>query len=409
MDQKQRKKGIRYVLLLAGILLLLSSSAESQAAARKPSLSKKRLHMTVGKQDRLSVKNNKGYVVSWKSSKKAVASVSKTGKIKAKKSGSAKITAVARSDQSGKTYRLICKVLVKKGKKQENTAEKKTDSGKSTEQPGNLSIGSKENPSPAESPGASSVTSSQPTSDPAAPYPVTSGQSISDSMVSSSTTPYPAVSDWPISGSATPVPPLSDQPSADLPTDSTIGSMVGDGGAKLLFGNYNDGLLDGDFFGNQMIVSYKQLQNLIHETKEEMGNITWQGGCDRLQWYINQLETIGQDYFTDHVLCINTMSVARGYDYILDYAGTVVEEDGGKILQLCLRQYYNLKDNECVTCDMPYYSYFIQVPRELVQDCESVVCSLVRGGDVVPSGDPEHPYMIQDILRILDQVYYSVS
>lgn len=380
MNQKQRKKGMKYVLLLAGILLLLSSSAESQAAVRKPSLSKKKLHMTVGKRECLSVKNKKGYVVSWKSNKKAVATVSKTGKIKAKKSGSAKITAIAKPSQDGKSYRLVCKVSVKKGK----TA----DGGKSSGQQGNSSVGSKENSSTAVSPEVGSGTQ-----DPAI-----------SSQVPGLATPHPAVS-----SPATPAPAVSCQPLPNLPAVPATGSAVADGELKLLFGNYNDGLLDGDFFGNRMIDSYEQLQSLIHETKEEMGNVTWQGGCDRLQqWYINQLETIGQDYFTDHVLCINTMTVARGYDYTLDYAVAVVEEDGTKTLQLCLGRHYNLKDGECVTCDMPYYSYFIQLPRELVQDCKSVVCSLVSSGIVIPSGNPEYPYMMQDVLQVLEQVRYPL-
>ncbi|MDE6566528.1 MAG: Ig-like domain-containing protein [Lachnospiraceae bacterium] len=395
MNQKQRKKGMKYVLLLAGILLLLSSSVESQAAARKPNLSKKKLHMTVGKQERLSVKNKKGYVVSWKSNKKAVATVSKTGKIKAKKSGSAKITAIAKPSQDGKSYRLVCKVSVKKGKA--------ADSGKRSGQQGNSSVGSKENSSPAVSPEVGSV-SQDPATSGQVPGLATSAPIVSDLVI-----PAPAVSDAPISNLATPAPAVSCQPLPNLPAVPATGSAVADGELKLLFGNYNDGLLDGDFFGNRMIDSYEQLQSLLHETKEEMGNVTWQGGCDRLQWYINQLETIGQDYFTDHVLCINTMMVARGYDYTLDYAVAVVEEDGTKALQLCLGRHYSLKDGECVTCDMPYYSYFIQLPRELVQDCKSVVCSLVSGGVVVPSGKPEYPYMMQGVLRILDQVCYPIS
>lgn len=397
MNQKQRKNGIRYILLLTGILLLLSSSVESQAAARKPSLSKKKLHMTVGKQVRLSVKNKKGYVVSWKSNKKAVATVSKTGKIKAIKSGSAKITAIAKPSQDGKSYRLVCKVSVKKGKK--------ADSGKSSGQQGNSSVGSKENSSPAVSPEVGSVTQ-----DPATSGRVPGG-ATPNPAVSNPVTPAPVVSGAPISNPATPAPAVSCQPLPTLPEVPTIGPAVADVKLKLLFGNYNDGLLNGDFFGNRMIVSYDQLQDLICETKEEMGNITWQYGCDRLQWYINQLETIGQDYFTDYVLCINTMMVARGYDYTLDYAEAVVEEDGTKMLRLCLGQHYNLKDGESVTCDMPDYSFFIQLPRELVQGCESVECSLVRGGVVVPSGNPEYPNMnmIQDVLWILDQVRYPIS
>lgn len=397
MNQKRRKKGMKYVLLLAGILLLLSSSAESQAAARKPSLSKKKLHMTVGKQECLSVKNKQGYVVSWKSNKKAVATVSKTGKIKAKKSGSARITAIAKPSQDGKSYRLVCQVSVK------NKKGKKADSGNSSGQQGNSPLGSGGNPSPAVSPEVGSATQD----------PATSGQvpglATPNPAVSDPAMPTPIVSHQPMLNPATPTPPASAQPLPNPPAGSTTGSAIADGKAKLLFGNYNDGLLDGDFFGNQVIDSYEQLQSLIHETKEEMRNVTWQGGCDRLQWYINQLETIGQDYFIGHVLCINTMMVARGYDYTLDCAEAVVEEDGTKTLRLWLWRHYNLKDGECVTDDMPYYSFFIQLPRELVQGCESVVCSLVSGGAVVPSGNPEHPYMMQDVLRILDQVRYPIS
>lgn len=369
MNQKQRKIGMGYVFLLVGILFMLSTSVESQAAVRKPSLSRKKLHMTVGKQDRLSIKNKKGYAVSWKSSKKAVASVSKTGKIKAKKCGDTKITAVVKPNQGGKTYRLVCKVSVKKEKKQRNITEKKPDRVKISEQSGNSSVRPTESPIQTAPPGSSSATS-----DPAMPDPSPSNRPISV-----------------------------------LPAVPATGSAVTDVKLKLLFGDYNDGLLNGDFFGNRMIVSYDQLQNLICEAKEEMGNVTWQGGCDRLQWYINQMETIGQDYFTDHVLCINTMMVARGYDYTLDYAEAVVEEDGTKTLQLCLGRHYNLKDGECVTCDMPYYSFFIQLPREVVQGCERVVCSLVSSGVVLPSGNPEDPYMIQDVLQVLEQVSYPLS
>lgn len=416
MDRKQRKKGIRYVLLLAGILFLLSSSAESQAAAGKPSLSRKKLHMTEGKQDQLSVKNQKGYVVSWKSSKKTVAAVSKTGKVKAKKSGVAKITAVAKPDQGGKTYRLVCKVSVKGGKK--------ADSGKSSGRQGNSPLGSGEIPSPAVSPEVGSATQNPATSGQSAPEQLivastTSDQPVPEKPIKAPTTPdqpmleqpikVPVTSDQPAPEQPTKAPAIPEQPLPSQPADSTTGSAVAAGEARLLFDNYNDGLTSGEFFGNQMIDSYEQLQNLIQKTKEEMESNTWQYGCDRLQWYINQMETIEQDYFTDHVLCINTMSVARGYEYTLDFAAKVVEEDGTKTLHLWLKQHYSLKDGECVTCDMPYYSYFIQVPRELVQDCESVVCNLVDSEERIPSDDPELPYVTPDVLRILEQVRYPLS
>lgn len=388
MDQRLRKKGMGYVILLAGILLMLLPAAESRAAVKKPGLSKKKLCMVAGKQERLSVKNKKGYMVSWKSSKRTVATVSETGKIKAKKSGAARITAVVKANQGGKTYRLVCKVSVKRGKKQGNTAGEKTDSAKNVNPSGNPTVRLTEDPGSTAS-GSSSVTSDS---------------AVSDQPVSKQPTLDPKASEPPTAEPAVP-----EQPIPGKPADSTTGSAVISGEAKLLFGNYNDGLPDGNFFGNQIVASYEQLQNLIQKTREEMAGNTWQPGCDRLQWYINQMETIGEDYFSDHVLCINTMSVARGYEYILDSARADVGEDGTKILHLCLRQHYNVKGDESVTCDMPYYSYFIQLPKELIQDCETVVCSLVEGGKVVPSGDPEHPYLIQDVLRILEQVCYPVS
>ena len=338
MNQKQGKKGLRFVMLFAGVLFMVSTSVDSRAAVRKPSLSKKKLHMTVGKQDRLSVKNKKGYAVSWKSSKKAVATVSKMGTIKTKKSGTSRITAVVKPDEGGKTYRLVCKVFVKKGKRQVNAGEKAA-SVKTSEQP---------------------VLTELPIKDPAMPEQPTPE-------------PEPPIKD----------PAMPEQPVPGQPADSTTGSAV--------------------------VASYEQLQNLIQKTKAEMAGNTWQPGRDQLQWYIDHLEAIGQDYFTDHVLCISTMSVARGYDYTLDMAGKVVEEDGTKALYLCLKRHYNLKKDECVTCDMPYYSFFIQLPRELVQNCESVVCSLVSDGECIPSDDLDDPYMIQDVLRILDQICYPLS
>ena len=381
MNQKQGKKGLRFVMLFAGVLFMVSTSVDSRAAVRKPSLSKKKLHMTVGKQDRLSVKNKKGYSVSWKSSKKAVATVSKMGTIKTKKSGTSRITAVVKPDEGGKTYRLVFKVFVKKGKRQVNVGEKAA-SVKTSEQPVLTELPIKDPAMP-----------EQPTPEPEPP--------IKDPAMPEQPTPEP---EPPIKDPAMP-----EQPVPGQPADSTTGSAVADGEAKLLFDNYNDGLVNGNFFGNQIVASYEQLQNLIQKTKAEMAGNTWQPGRDQLQWYIDHLEAIGQDYFTDHVLCISTMSVARGYDYTLDMAGKVVEEDGTKALYLCLKRHYNLKKDECVTCDMPYYSFFIQLPRELVQNCESVVCSLVSDGECIPSEDPDDPYMIQDVLRILDQICYPLS
>lgn len=93
------------VLLTAGI------GSDMMNAAKKVSISKKKLTLTVGQSKTLSVKNlskkNKKKL-KWSSNKKKVATVSKKGKVTAKKAGTAKITA-----KVGKK-KYTCKVTVKK-------------------------------------------------------------------------------------------------------------------------------------------------------------------------------------------------------------------------------------------------------------------------------------------------------
>ena len=76
-------------------------------------LSRKKVTLKVGKTKKLKVKRARGdKVKSWKSSNKRIATVSKGGKIRAKKRGKATITVTLKS---GKKAR--CKVTVKAAKK----------------------------------------------------------------------------------------------------------------------------------------------------------------------------------------------------------------------------------------------------------------------------------------------------
>ena len=79
----------------------------SLISASKIKLNKSNLTMTTGQTYKLIVKNNKK-PVKWSSSKKKVASVTKKGKVTAKKKGKTNITAKV----AGK--KLVCKVKVKK-------------------------------------------------------------------------------------------------------------------------------------------------------------------------------------------------------------------------------------------------------------------------------------------------------
>ena len=101
---------------LMGLLVVTSVPAalpgngyvtEVQAASKKPKLNKTKITVKVGKTYTLKI-NGTTKTPKWKSSNKKVATVSKTGKVTAKKTGTATITATI-----GKT-RLTCTVTVKK-------------------------------------------------------------------------------------------------------------------------------------------------------------------------------------------------------------------------------------------------------------------------------------------------------
>lgn len=98
-------------LLIPGIL---ADGPKSFAKKKQPVISKTKITLKVGQKKQLSLKNvgkAKAKKIVWKSSKTKVATVSKSGLVKAKKKGTAKI--MAKLDK--KTY--SCKVTVKKKSK----------------------------------------------------------------------------------------------------------------------------------------------------------------------------------------------------------------------------------------------------------------------------------------------------
>ena len=108
-----------------GLMMVFSVFPATQVnAATKPKLSKTKITMTVGQSKKLKVKGiskKRAKRIKWKSSKKKVVTVTKTGKLKARKAGKAVITA-----KVGKK-KLKCKVTVKK-KRKKSTKKKKSKS-----------------------------------------------------------------------------------------------------------------------------------------------------------------------------------------------------------------------------------------------------------------------------------------
>lgn len=105
MKQKSFMRITVFALIMA--LLLPVTFQEEVEAKSKIALNRKKVTLYAGKTYRLKVKGTKKKV-RWTTNKKKVAVVSKKGKVRAKKAGTAKITAKV----AGK--KLVCKVTVKK-------------------------------------------------------------------------------------------------------------------------------------------------------------------------------------------------------------------------------------------------------------------------------------------------------
>ena len=100
----------RGLVLLMAMVLVCGSFPAAAFAARKPSLSAKRITIARGMKYKLKVKNRNSSV-KWTSSNKKVAKVSKSGKVTGVKDGKATIKATVKS--GGKKKVLKCKVTVK--------------------------------------------------------------------------------------------------------------------------------------------------------------------------------------------------------------------------------------------------------------------------------------------------------
>lgn len=113
-----------FAWILALMMVFSIFPATQVNAATKPKLSKTKITMTVGQSKKLKVKGvskKQAKRIKWKSSKKKVVTVTKTGKLKARKAGKATITV-----KVGKK-KLKCKVTVKK-KSKKSTKKKGSNS-----------------------------------------------------------------------------------------------------------------------------------------------------------------------------------------------------------------------------------------------------------------------------------------
>lgn len=124
--KKRRQPWARALALALAAAMIMPQSMDAAAAAKKKvKLNKTKVVLKVGKKTTLKLKNNKKKV-KWSSNKKKVATVTKKGVVKAKKKGTAKITA-----KVGKK-KYVCKVTVKAAatKKSNKNTNRKNNSSK---------------------------------------------------------------------------------------------------------------------------------------------------------------------------------------------------------------------------------------------------------------------------------------
>ena len=125
-----------WALVMAAALCITTIAIPADARIKKPKLNVKKMTLKTGQKKKLQLKNvKKVKKVTWKSKKKAVAALSKKTKksavITAKKPGKTVITCQFKSGK--KTYKLNCKVLVKKNA--DTAVPQNTAESQSTPQP----------------------------------------------------------------------------------------------------------------------------------------------------------------------------------------------------------------------------------------------------------------------------------
>lgn len=154
MKKKQIKKCVAIVSAVAVVISGAQLSGMAQAAA-KPKLNKKKATIAVGGSVRLKLKRAKKKVT-WKSSNKKVAAVSRKGLVKGKKTGKANI--VAKS--GGKKY--VCRVTVTKKGSASSDSNPSNNTPSGTQKPKATQTAAPKKtttPSSSPSPGTSQVSS----------------------------------------------------------------------------------------------------------------------------------------------------------------------------------------------------------------------------------------------------------
>lgn len=134
-------------------------------------------------------------------------------------------------------------------------------------------------------------------------------------------------------------------------------------------------LIERNVLNNQIITSYDQLHTIIQKIENERNS--WNG--DIINQIVQVLEQYDRDYFQRNVLYYHNVYWTAGYDFRLSSVNMLMEEGGRKFLKIELDKFWALPPDYCAVDVMCYYGCFIQIPRDVAEECDAIECSLIGG------------------------------
>lgn len=310
------KKMISMTLLVSLLMSLVGGANFADAAKAKIAINKTKIVLKVKERETLKIK--KSYQkklkkkITWKSSNKKVASVTKKGKVTGKKQGTAIIT-VKGVLKSGKKVSATCGVTVKK-KSQSNSGKAKPTN----------------RPTPTSSASSTQKPSDKPT--PTAPTP-----SSKPSMVSSKG----IEGKWKMSVNS---------------SEETKNQWYE------LYQNINR---------NQIISTYSQLQTLIAELNQAFAYKNAE-----LVEFIALLQSYDEEYFMEKALCLGSVDLTYGYQVSYVGMEKEELSDHTYRLNMKVKKKWGLEEGQIVSDVMIFHALIVETAQEDTADCNNLVCTL---------------------------------
>lgn len=124
------------------------------------------------------------------------------------------------------------------------------------------------------------------------------------------------------------------------------------------------------FFGNQMLFSYEQLQEMLQAAKAEPELQQWQ---DALEWIVGKLETYDSNSFSSSMFCVNLLHLRKGTDLELADVKILDREQGKTELNIQINQKQPVPAQAESSGAQSLYLCVVRVPKEIAGKCNCIV------------------------------------